>query len=65
MSKFMACPRCGEPRNRTLDSRGNSLGVRRRRVCLNNHRFTTYELTENRMREIKTHLGAIQDALSI
>lgn len=41
----MNCPECGKG-TEVLDSRVTALSVRRRRRCLNEHRFTTYESLE-------------------
>lgn len=38
----MNCPTCGKGSN-VIDSRAVPNGVRRRRECLNEHRFTTIE----------------------
>lgn len=39
------CPVCEDKRSVTLDSRGSVKGdrIRRRRVCINGHRYTTHE----------------------
>lgn len=39
------CPVCRDPMNAVLDSRQQREGteIRRRRECVNGHRFTTYE----------------------
>jgi len=40
------CPKCGESRDRVVDSRSvrDGTAIRRRRICLScGHRFTTYE----------------------
>lgn len=49
------CPECGA-KTRVTDSRDAASGIRRRRVCTGQgeHRFTTYELTEEQ-------LGALTD----
>ncbi|RKX30559.1 MAG: transcriptional regulator NrdR [Verrucomicrobia bacterium] len=42
----MRCPKCGESRDRVVDSRSvrDGTAIRRRRICLScGHRFTTYE----------------------
>lgn len=42
----MRCPKCGQKRDRVVDSRlvKDGAAVRRRRICVNcGHRFTTYE----------------------
>ncbi len=38
----MKCPTCGKGSD-VIDSRQTLAGVRRRRECLNEHRFTTIE----------------------
>lgn len=38
----MMCPECGKG-SEVIDSRIIPIGVRRRRQCLNEHRFTTIE----------------------
>lgn len=45
MSISPACPVCGARVAETIDSRLSARGTerRRRRLCPNNHRFTTYE----------------------
>ena len=40
----MNCPQCGKGSD-VVDSRIVPDGVRRRRICLNEHRFTTYEVS--------------------
>lgn len=44
VSVTIACPDCGAYMTRTVDSRANEHGVRRRRECANGHRFTTQEM---------------------
>lgn len=41
----MRCPTCGTDKLKVIDSRTCEVGasIRRRRVCENYHRFTTYE----------------------
>jgi Transcriptional repressor NrdR-like, N-terminal domain len=41
----IACPRCSDRRNVIIDTRETSEGstIRRRRMCINRHRFTTWE----------------------
>lgn len=39
----MKCPQCGKASD-VIDSRITATGVRRRRLCLNEHRFTTREV---------------------
>lgn len=40
----MACPECGVRNTRVSDMRPSDHNqIRRRRICLNGHRFTTYE----------------------
>lgn len=46
----MRCPKCGNPDDKVIDSRGSKEGstIRRRRECLGcGHRFTTYEEIEH------------------
>jgi len=40
------CPECASPHLQVVDSRDTPDGVRRRRVCAQGHRFTTYERRE-------------------
>lgn len=42
-SQSMACPECGVQRSCVLDTDHYHHQTRRRRCCLNGHRFTTYE----------------------
>lgn len=44
----MACPVCGSRKTHCVDSRvsANGKSTRRRKVCLNGHRFTTREMIE-------------------
>ncbi len=39
----LRCPRCDGEAKRVLDSRKIGIGVRRRRECVNGHRYTTHE----------------------
>ena len=40
----MECPECGIKKTRVVDMRPSTFNqIRRRRVCDNGHRFTTYE----------------------
>lgn len=41
--KPFACPECGSPSKRVVDSRPKGIGIRRRRECEKGHRFTTHE----------------------
>lgn len=47
------CPECGA-KTRVNDSRDAASGIRHRRVCTGQgeHRFTTYELTEDQLRAL-------------
>lgn len=49
-----ACPVCGDPRNGVIDSREIQDGakIRRRRECINQHRFSTIEETPLRKFEL-------------
>jgi len=47
------CPACGANRNSVTDSRASRGTVRRRRYCDNcNHRWTTYEVSEEVIRSV-------------
>ena len=39
----ISCPECGMRQNIAIDSRPSLSYTRRRRVCINGHRFTTRE----------------------
>lgn len=39
----MKCPYCSTPDTRVIDTRETAEGIRRRRECVNGHRFTTHE----------------------
>lgn len=58
------CPQCGEVRNSIVDSRySQKMNYKRRRwVCLNGHRFSTYEITDRRCKDAnRTLLRAIKE----
>lgn len=42
------CPTCGSGQTRVIDKRAGAGRVRRRRECVAGHRFTTYEVVEDR-----------------
>ena len=44
MTDGILCPSCATPDSKTVDSRPHSGGWRRRRTCVNGHRFTTIEV---------------------
>lgn len=52
----MICPECGDPDSDVVDSRATGRGnyTRRRRVCGNGHKFTTYERIGKPIRNGKT-----------
>jgi hypothetical protein len=45
------CPDCGDTRSKVLDSRESLDGIeiRRSRICVNRHRFTTRERIKERL----------------
>lgn len=43
-SLALPCPECGSNQSRVTDSRANETGIRRRRQCINGHRFSTQEI---------------------
>ena len=48
MNNIRICKNCGSKKFETVDSRGNSCSIRRRKKCINcGERFTTYEIDEN------------------
>ena len=49
---MMICNVCGEEAE-VIDSRIVSNYVRRRRKCRNNHRFTTYEIDQSKMDQLR------------
>ncbi|UCF21369.1 MAG: transcriptional repressor NrdR [Gemmatimonadota bacterium] len=59
----MRCPYCGHTKNRVIDSRTSREGraVRRRRECQDcEHRFTTYEVVEDRPLSIRKRDGSFE-----
>jgi transcriptional repressor NrdR len=58
----MQCPACKKSDTKVLDSRDESLFVRRRRECLKCHfRFTTYEKTEPFKIQVLKRNGIIEE----
>lgn len=58
------CPGCGHTLGATIDSRiiEGSANVRRRKVCSNCAlRFTTFEITEDRMHELQAAEERVKD----
>lgn len=48
MNNIRICKNCGSKKFETVDSRGNSCSIRRRKKCIScGERFTTYEIDEN------------------
>lgn len=69
MSNLIHCPKCGDDSSWVKDSRssGTANEIRRRRVCANGHKFSTYEIIEEDMlhaRAIKGYLTQIAGAVS-
>lgn len=74
MTVSIRCPECGEP-TRTLDTRtaGEHNITRRRRVCPNGHRTTTYEIpvpdgeaaAPTRARRYRDTLEDMQDTMPV
>ena len=54
----MKCPRCGSVNNYVIDTRESDDQIRRRRSCGDcGNRFTSYEITQERMQQINGELG--------
>ncbi|HEA68227.1 MAG TPA: hypothetical protein ENI07_15615 [Desulfobacterales bacterium] len=46
----MKCPKCKENNDKVIDSRPSDYGIRRRRECQDcKERWTTYEVTEDKL----------------
>jgi transcriptional regulator NrdR family protein len=57
--KGMPCPQCGG-NTRTLDSRTSAVHVRRRRQCKDcSHRFSTRELEDGALQQLRERIAAL------
>lgn len=55
--RSMNCPECGCNMLMVTDSRSYKRQIRRRRLCQNGHKFTTYERFVDDINPIPTHIG--------
>lgn len=55
------CPECDISNNHVVDSRQAGQRRRRRRVCVNGHRFTTYELSAEALADIERKLAGFRE----
>ena len=61
----MLCPRCNSSMLKTVDSRPSKESTRRRRVCLKcGERFSTYEISAERFKELNHKEALLSDLLT-
>lgn len=56
-----ACPECATDHNKVIDTRQTGTRRRRRRLCANGHRFTTYELAADELHQVEQQLAEFRE----
>lgn len=60
----MLCPKCNSTLLKCVDSRPSKEATRRRRVCVKcGHKFSTYEIGVDRLKELKLKEALLADLL--
>lgn len=61
----MLCPKCNSSLLKCVDSRPSKEATRRRRVCIKcGHKFSTHEISADRLKELKQKESLLSDLLA-